>query len=150
METQRTLELHIPSILGFEKVAMSFAASVAQMMKFPYDRVDDLKTAVAEACIDAIEHGNNMDEETKIGVMLTIEGSRLQVDIQDQGGGVGSIAQPNIEEKMAGKEVPRGWGVFLIEKLMDQVEFETRPEGGNVVRMVIHLEKPDQQAPSTV
>ena len=53
-----TVEVRLPSRLGFEKVAMSTASAVAKLMGFREERIDDLKTAVAEACINAIEHGN--------------------------------------------------------------------------------------------
>ena len=52
-------ELRLPTRLGFEKVAMNTAASAAQLMGFSEESVDDLKTAVAEACINSIEHGNH-------------------------------------------------------------------------------------------
>lgn len=141
MDTVKKLELHVPSILGFEKVAMDFAASVAKTMKFPADRIEDLKTAVAEACMNAIEHGNKMDASTRVGVTLTIEESKLQVDVQDEGKGIDQPQTPDIENKIKGKEEPRGWGIFLIQSLMDEVKFESGPEGGNVVRMAIYLEK---------
>jgi serine/threonine-protein kinase RsbW len=141
METGKTVELRIPSVLGFEKIAMDFAASVARTMQFPNERIDDLKTAVAEACINAIEHGNKLDASTKVGVTLRIDGSKLQVDVQDEGTGIEQVETPNIDEKIKGTEKARGWGVFLIESLMDEVTFESKPGGGNVVKMVIHLEK---------
>jgi serine/threonine-protein kinase RsbW len=136
------MELRVPSILGYEKIAMDFAASVAKLMNFPPDRIENLKTAVAEACINAIEHGNKMDASTSVGIALTMEPSKLQIDVQDQGKGIDQVEQPHIDEKIAGKEKTRGWGMFLIQSLMDEVTFETVPEGGNVVRMIIHLEKP--------
>ena len=49
-----TVEVRLPSRMGYEKVAMSTAASVAKLMGFREDRIEDLKTAVAEACINAI------------------------------------------------------------------------------------------------
>ena len=49
-----SVEVRLPSRMGFEKVAMSTAASVAKLMGFREDRIEDLKTAVAEACINAI------------------------------------------------------------------------------------------------
>ncbi len=56
-----TVEVRLPSRLGFEKVAMSTAASVAKLMGFREERIDDLKTAIAEACAQhAIEHGNRL------------------------------------------------------------------------------------------
>lgn len=141
METDRKVELHIPSVPGAEKVAMERAAEVARGMGFSDDRIEDLKTAVSEACINAMEHGNKMDATTKVGVTLTVTERNLQVDVRDQGKGVGDVATPDIDEKMEGKEKPRGWGIFLIRGLMDKVQFGSSPEGGGVVRMIIHLDR---------
>lgn len=58
MDADKKIELHIPSVLGFERVAMETAASVAKKIGFTEDRIEDLKTAVSEACLNAIEHGN--------------------------------------------------------------------------------------------
>lgn len=138
---QKKFELHVPSVLGNEKVAMEFAAVIAKQLDFPADRIEDLKTAVAEACINAIEHGNKMDASTKVGISLTIAGGRLQVAIQDEGKGIGQVPTPDIETQVEGKTDPRGWGIFLIKNLMDEVSFESTPEGRNVVKMIIHLKK---------
>ena len=135
------IELHIPSVPGAEKSAMERAAEVARRMGFSDDRVEDLKTAVAEACINAMEHGNKMDANTKVGVTLTVTEKNLQVDVRDQGKGVGEVAAPDIDEKMEGTEKARGWGIFLIRGLMDEVQFGSSPEGGGVVRMIIHLDR---------
>jgi len=135
------IELHIPSVMGNEKIAMECAASMAQKMGFTEDRIEDLKTAVAEACVNAMEHGNKMDTSTKVGITLTAEESRLQVTVKDEGKGVGEIDSPSIERKIEGKDKTRGWGIFLIKSLMNEVKFEPSPEGGNVVKMIIYLEK---------
>jgi len=73
MKQNNKIELHIPSVMGYEKVAMECAASTAKKMGFTEDRIEDLKTAVAEACLNAIEHGNEMDTSTKVGITLTID-----------------------------------------------------------------------------
>ena len=141
MESDNKIELHIPSVIGSEKVAVETAASVAKKMGFSDDRVEDLKTAVAEACLNAIEHGNKMDTNTEVGITLTIEKEHLQVAVKDAGKGIDEIKMPNIENKIEGKEETRGWGIFLIKSLMNEVKFETVPKGGNIVKMVIYLEK---------
>src|SRR4030042_1932193 len=141
MTPDNKIELHIPSVMGFEKVAMECAASTAKKMGFTEDRIEDLKTAVAEACLNAIEHGNKMDTSTKVGITLTVEESRLQVSVKDQGKGIDQILTPSIENKVEGKDKPRGWGIFLIKSLVNEVTFEQSPEGGNVTKMVIYLEK---------
>ena len=141
MMADNKVELHIPSIMGFEKVAMECSASVAKRMGFTEDRIEDLKTAVAEACLNAIEHGNKMDTNTKVGITLTVEESKLQVSVKDQGKGIDQVSTPSIENKIEGEDKPRGWGIFLIKRLMNEVTFEPSPEGGNVTKMVIYLEK---------
>lgn len=141
MTSDNNIELHIPSIMGFEKIAMECSASVAKKMGFTQDRIEDLKTAVAEACLNAIEHGNKMDTNTKVGITLTVEESKLQVSVKDQGKGIDQILTPSIENKVGGKEKPRGWGIFLIKSLMNEVSFEPSPEGGNIIKMIIYLEK---------
>ena len=135
------VELHIPSVMGYEKIAMECAASTAKKMGFTEDRIEDLKTAVAEACLNAIEHGNKMDSSTKVGITLTVEESKLQVSVKDQGKGIDQILTPSIENKVGGKDKPRGWGIFLIKSLVNEVSFEPSPEGGNVTKMIIYLEK---------
>jgi serine/threonine-protein kinase RsbW len=135
-------ELHLPSRLGFEKVAMNTAASVAEIMGFTPDRVDDLKTAVAEACINAIEHGNQLND--KLGVVVTlsiIQEESLEVKIRDHGSGVHQSAHvPDMDRKMLGEEDPRGMGMFLIQALVDEVEYVSEP-ASSFARLVIHLDR---------
>ncbi len=136
--------LSLPSKLGHEKVAMSTAASVAQLMGFSEDRVEDLKTAVAEACINSIEHGNRMDESLKVGVILSMTATTLEVRVCDQGSGPrGQTRLPDIDSKMDGAENPRGMGMFLIQALVDEVEWINSQQSGSCARLVIYLKKPD-------
>ena len=134
-------ELRLPTRLGFEKVAMSTAASVAEIMGFSSDRVEDLKTAVAEACINAIEHGNQLNELLGVVVTLSMGEVSLEVKIHDHGPGVrNEMHVPDMDRKMLGQEDPRGMGMFLIQALVDEVEYVTElAGGGSYARLVIHL-----------
>jgi serine/threonine-protein kinase RsbW len=138
-----TVEVRLPSRLGFEKVAMSSAASVAKLMGFREDRVEDLKTAVAEACINAIEHGNRLNEKLSVGVVMSAGGDKLEVKVIDDGKGMTKQpAKPDIDRKMHGEEGPRGMGMFLIQALVDEAEWVVGSEGkSSYVRLVIHLDK---------
>ena len=96
-------ELRLPTRLGFEKVAMNTAASVAEIMGFSSDRVEDLKTAVSEACINAIEHGNKLNELLGVVVTLSMSVESLEVKIRDHGPGVQEeMHVPDIDRKMLG------------------------------------------------
>ena len=134
-------ELRLPTRLGFEKVAMSTAASVAEIMGFSVDRVEDLKTAVSEACINAIEHGNQLNELLGVVVTLSMGSASLEVKIRDHGPGVhNEMHVPDMDRKMLGEEDPRGMGMFLIQALVDEVEYVSEISGGgSYARLVIHL-----------
>ncbi|HMO56207.1 MAG TPA: ATP-binding protein [Roseiflexaceae bacterium] len=140
----RIVELRLPSRLGYEKVAMDAAASLARRMGFNGDRVEALRTALAEAVTNAIEHGNERDSAMKVLVVLIVRPDELVVSVADQGLKPLDHDQtthiPNIEETLH-KSDKGGWGIWLIRELMDEVEFSTAPSGGNQVRMVIHLEQ---------
>ena len=136
-----SVEVRLPSRMGYEKVAMSTAAAVAKLMGFREDRVEDLKTAVAEACINAIEHGNLLNEGLSVGVVLSAGKNSLEVKVIDDGKGMkGQPHKPDMDRKMHGEEDPRGMGMFLIQALVDEVEYVTnQPGGGSYARLVIHL-----------
>ena len=138
-----TVEVRLPSRMGFEKVAMSTAASVAKLMGFREDRVEDLKTAVAEACINAIEHGNRLNEGLSVGVVLSVGADSLEVKVIDDGTGMSKQqAKPDIDRKMHGEESPRSMGMFLIQALMDEAEWVAGTDGkSSYVRLVIRLDK---------
>jgi serine/threonine-protein kinase RsbW len=137
------VEVRLPTRLGYEKVAMSTAASVAKLMGFPEERIEDLKTAVAEACINAIEHGNRLNEKLSVGVVLHAGADELEVKVIDNGAGIKKRpAAPDIDRKMHGEEDPRGMGMFLIQALVDEVEWVAGKNGkSSYVRLVIRLDK---------
>lgn len=138
------VEVRLPSRLGYEKVAMSTAASVAKLMGFRADRIEDLKTAVAEACINAIEHGNRLNEGLCVGVVLSAGEDSLEVKVLDDGKGLKSLpAKPDIDRKIHGEEDPRGMGMFLIQALVDEAEWVAGSNGkSSYVRLVIRLDSP--------
>lgn len=138
-----TVEVRLPSRLGYEKVAMSTAAAVAKLVGLRPERIEDLKTAVAEACINAIEHGNRLNERLSVGVILSASDDLLEVKVIDDGKGIRSLPpRPNIDRKMHGEEDPRGMGMFLIQALVDEAEWVAGADGkSSYVRLVIRLDK---------
>lgn len=146
MHKSANVEVRLPSRLGYEKVAMSTAASVAKLMGFREERIEDLKTAVAEACINAIEHGNRMNEGLSVGVVLSAGEDALEVKVMDDGKGLKTLPpKPDIEKKMHGEEDPRGMGMFLIQALVDEAEWVAGGNGkSSYVRLVIRLDPPTE------
>lgn len=141
---EKVIELRLPSKLGYERVAMDTASSLARRMGFHQDRVEALKTAISEAVTNAIEHGNQHDAAMKVVVLLTARNDELIISVADQGRKTLEEActqqTPQISDAMLRAD-KGGWGIWLIRELMDEVEFTTEPSGGNQVRMVVHLER---------
>jgi serine/threonine-protein kinase RsbW len=135
------VELRLNSELGSERTAMAVVASVAQHMGFPRERVEDIKTAVSEATLNAIEHGNALDPRRPVSVLVVPSGRKLEVSVRDRSARpcawVLDPPQPSLADKLQGLATTRGWGIFLIRSLMDEVEFSST-RAGNQVRMVVY------------
>ncbi len=140
-ETPGEVRLSLPSYIGYERMAMDAAAAMAKMMGFSVARVEDLRTAVSETCINAIEHGNKLNAANRVDVLVRAEAQTLTVQVFDNGSGFTDAAPtvPQLDEKIHHNGNPRGWGLFLIEKLVDQVEFKTMPELGHVTTLTMRL-----------
>ena len=138
---EQLVELQLPNILGSEKVAIEKAVTIAQEMGFSTDRIDDLKTAIAEACINAIEHGNKFDRDTMVGIRLAADDNSLEVVIEDNGSGIDKAKIPKKRIDNDGMPKRRGYGVYLIKNLVNEFSFEKKPGRKNEVRMLIHLNK---------
>jgi phosphoserine phosphatase RsbU/P len=130
-QSHKMIELYLPSKLGFEKIARGTVEALAIELGFPEERIEDLKTAVAEACMNAIEHGNGQDLNEAVNVSMM--GSRAQIEVRVTDRGRKQLAT---EFPAPGKGDMRGWGLFFIQKLMDVVEIKHLPDGGNQVLMV--------------
>src|SRR5215210_5262755 len=79
------MELSFPSELGYEKVAREAVAAFARRLGCDRERVEDLKTALGEACINAIEHGNGRAPGLRVDVSCVGAGDRLEVEVRDRG-----------------------------------------------------------------
>lgn len=135
MVDEQTIKVNLPSRLGYERIAMESLASFAKIVGFVSERVEDLKTAVAEACTNAIEHGNRGRPHARIIVTMNYEGGILSVSVVDEGEGIKEFPEkPDILQKTQNL---RGRGIFLIKQLVDEVEFNKITSEGHMVRMII-------------
>jgi len=142
MLDEKTVEVSLPSKLGYERIAMECSASFAKIVGLVQERIEDLKTAVSEACLNAMEHGNKGRPEARVIVSMNFDDSAFSVSVLDEGIGMEDLPKdPNIDDKIEGLETPRGLGIFLIKQLVDQVEFNRTGDNGHEVRMVIKLER---------
>jgi serine/threonine-protein kinase RsbW len=137
---EKTVKIALVSKLGYERIAMACAASFARMMGFSAERIEDLKTAVAEATINAIQHGNKERPSAKVTISMNFKDNTLHVSVADDGSGIKELPpKPDIDRIIENLDPPIGFGTFLIQELVDQVEFNEMTDGGHVVKMAIKL-----------
>ena len=135
-------ELSVPSEPGNERLAMERVATVVKELGLSEQRLERLKTAVAEATMNAMEHGNRYRPEVPVVIEVLSSGADLSVRINDQGGIRDSAPDkevPNLEAKLAGLQTSRGWGLFLIRNMVDEMHI-TGDEVHHTVGLVVHLE----------
>jgi serine/threonine-protein kinase RsbW len=140
---EQSIEISIPNKLGHERIAMACSASFAKIVGFRPERIEDLKTAVAEACINAMEHGNKNDPSARVVISMHYNDHIFSVSVMDQGKGLDNsnkpYEEPDIELKIQQLQTPRGLGIFLIKQLVDEVEFNQTTDEGHMVRMVFRI-----------
>jgi len=142
LQSNRVVELRIPSELGYEKIAREAVATVARRLEFDEDKTEDIKTAVSEACTNAIRYGGGADARMKVVVVLTADEERLDILIKDPGASgtpPDDVGIPDINGMVEGKTRLGGMGLFIIRELVDEAGFvEGDEEEGNQFRMVIY------------
>jgi len=134
------VEVSLPSRLGYERIAMDCSASFAKMAGFTPERIADLKTAVAEACLNAIVDGNKNHPDTRVLVTMNFKDDRFSVSVKDNGNGIPSLPKDRaVMQSIEKLEPPKGLGTYLIKQLVDEVEFNNMTHDGHTVKMVIKL-----------
>ena len=139
---RRTLaELSIPSEPGNDRRAMEEVARAVSGLGLPERTLERLKTAVAEATLNSLEHGNRYQAELPVLIEVSVSEADLSVKITDEGSGPPAFHSetPDIEAKLAGTQTPRGWGLFLIRNLVDDMNV-TGDEHHHTVELILHLD----------
>jgi anti-sigma regulatory factor (Ser/Thr protein kinase) len=122
--TWRTLaEFAFPSRPGTERQAMEQVATAFEELGLSNERLERLKTAVAESILNAMEHGNGFRPELMALVKVLLSEDALAVHITDFGGQkeIPLARTPDLEAKLAGLQSPRGWGLFIIKNMVDEM-----------------------------
>jgi serine phosphatase RsbU (regulator of sigma subunit)/anti-sigma regulatory factor (Ser/Thr protein kinase) len=144
---QTLAELIVPSEPGNERIAMEQVSEALRGFNLPSKRMDQLKTAVAEATMNAMEHGNHYLPDKPVSIKVLASSAALSVRITDHGGTRTlstnpEIEVPDIEAKLAELQTPRGWGLFLIKNMVDEMRINN-DDTHHTVELIMYLEGED-------
>lgn len=127
--------LELPSDLGVIEGAVAYLVDRCRDFRFEGSRLNlNFRVGMCEALANAVIYGNRRDPEKQVRVEVELNPERVEVRVIDQGPGFdpGHVPDPTLPDNL---ERPGGRGIFLLRKLMDEVEYSPR---GNEVRLVLH------------
>jgi serine phosphatase RsbU (regulator of sigma subunit)/anti-sigma regulatory factor (Ser/Thr protein kinase) len=134
-------DFELPSAPGNERHAIERVESAVAELGLDSLRLERLKTAVAEATMNAMEHGNEYRADRPVSIRVIQTPETLSVHVTDEGDPVAlpPAEKPDLEAKLEGRQKPRGWGLLLIEKMVDEARV-TSEGGKRTVELVLRLE----------
>ena len=130
------VELTVPLDAKWLTVVRLAVSGVASRLGASYEDVDDIKVAVSEACTNVIDHAFSGEQCASAIIRVTCEPREdaIAITVHDEGCGFDVETARTVDE--ADPEQEGGLGLFLIRKLMDEMEVVSRPGGGTQVAMV--------------
>jgi len=121
----------IPSEVGADRRVIDLV--VNQLLRHEWLERDifGIHLALEEAIVNAIRHGNQLDDNKQVYVCCKLSSSRFWIEVRDEGSGfdLEDVPDPTVEENL---EVASGRGVLLMQNYMNRVEYN---EVGNCVIM---------------
>jgi serine/threonine-protein kinase RsbW len=132
----REVTLTLPMVPDMEIAASKTATAMAEFMRMSPDRIDEVRMAVVEACINAFEHSHSPDRKVYMTfeVLGDKEPETLRISVRDTGVGFApeNVEEPSLEQKLKAQR-KRGWGLKIIRGLMDEVDIHSGADGTTVV-----------------
>ncbi|MBI2572167.1 MAG: ATP-binding protein [Candidatus Schekmanbacteria bacterium] len=144
-ERDMSIRVELPTVFKNELVAEAVARQVAELSGFSEEEIEEIETALGEACINAIEYSKCFNDY--FTVTFTATENFLQISVEDKGEGFSPEEvdhNPTISSKL-NSEYKRGWGLMLIEQLMDEIQISQAEPSGTKVEMKKYKSTADQQ-----
>lgn len=133
-------ELTVKSTTNNLAIIREFVENIARESGFSQEIVSKISLAVDEACTNVIKHAYKFSPDREIKILTQFNDSKLTIRITDSGDKFDPnlIPEPNLKEYHKQKKVG-GLGMFLMKKLMDEVQYHTLSGNQNQVVLVKYL-----------
>jgi len=148
-DNRSLVRLKIHSVFEMLDLVQLVSDRMGQMAGLDEDAVHWVGVAVRESVINAMKHGNRLDEAKSVTIEFAFvpaaTPTQLIVRVLDEGEGFEPdlIANPLAPENLLKSS---GRGIFFMRSFMDDVSVQKRPEGGMEVRMIKKLPVAASQA----
>ena len=130
--TSQQVEVKLPSQLLYLGVPDAILMELAGDLPLEQKDIDELSTAVIEACTNAMEHGNGMEQLRHVEVHFLFSPDEIRVTVLDQGPGFDfhNWRPPD------GLMRERGRGITIMREFTDELQFDHAPDGRFRVQLV--------------
>jgi serine/threonine-protein kinase RsbW len=134
----RTVRLDIASRIEMLDMVQAVLNHLCGVVGFNEEAIHYMSVAIRESVVNAMKHGNRLDEGKRVTVEFTLQPTALEVRVEDQGAGFdpGSVPDPVAEENLL---KAYGRGIFFMKSFMDEVTYSFPPQGGTQVTMLKKL-----------
>jgi serine/threonine-protein kinase RsbW len=134
------------SYLGYIR---GLVGDLARQIGFPEEEAAKIEMAVDEACSNVVKHAYSPKRERswehrdpEIHMDVRAENNRLVIEINDHGQTFDFAAyRPTDVEDRLEQMMPHGYGIFIMRKFMDEVQYSSNDQSGNTLRLVKYLKK---------
>jgi serine/threonine-protein kinase RsbW len=143
------LDLATPGHESYLAYIRRIVADLAQQVGFAEEEVAKIEMAVDEACSNVVEHAYAKDtawswkqRDPEIRMQIRVSDNDLIIEINDHGQrfDFSSYRPTSIEETI--QQMQRGgYGISIMRRFMDEVQYSSNDVTGNTLRLVKHLKK---------
>jgi serine/threonine-protein kinase RsbW len=133
-EQFQQMVMSIPSDFKYLGAVDAAIQDLAREFAFSENSINDMSTALIEACSNAIEHGNKFSKDKRVKIELGFNGASVTARVYDQGGGF------NYEDQLARSSPPdpmseRGRGLIIMRAFTDNLDFKFAQKEGLCVEL---------------
>lgn len=137
MSTNEPQAIKLTSNVDHVGVAREFVAEIAKAVPMSARQVYGLELAVDEALTNVVEHACAGREDAHVELSVSFADDEFTILITHDGSGFDPSTKPDVDltAYIAERRVG-GLGLFLIKKLMDEVEYSTGDDGLRRIRLM--------------
>jgi serine/threonine-protein kinase RsbW len=121
----------IPSNIVYLNSVRAFLTSVLGESGYRDDDISDIELAIDEALANIMEHAYGMDKPKTVDLSFYITHEYFLAKLRDKGASFDLAAQIKQEQDTLASSRTRGRGCYIINKIMDNIEYQTIPDVGN-------------------
>jgi len=131
---EKEIKVSIPMLPDMELAVSRLASTLAESIDLDPDKIDEIRMALIEACLNSFEHSKSKDQ--MVHVRFRVKPDLLEITVKDYGVGFDpqNVEEADISRAIRG-DIKRGWGFKIMRTLMDEVSVSSHA-GGTQIRMI--------------